>query len=154
MMDQRTGVVGGGTFREGRAGAAGMGWTERGDNNMNHCQCQISLGGGDHRGSCVRVCVRDSQAVNRQPLRRHYTHTYDIYVYKANIHSQAPTHPHQCTLRYVVSLPLTTRTTTYVYTTTGTTVRVHAYIILCVPGRSIVLLVYIYVLRNDGDGTV
>jgi len=60
MYDREEVVGGGGTFHEGRAGAEGMGCTERGDNNMNHCQCQISLGGGDHRGeerACMRVCV-------------------------------------------------------------------------------------------------
>jgi len=78
MMYERVGGTGGGTFRGGRAG---IGYTERGDNNMNHCQCQISLGsgGGDHRGERACVCARsrDSRAVNRQPLRRHYV----IYTY-------------------------------------------------------------------------
>lgn len=132
MMYDRAGVVGRETFRGWCAGTAGMGYTERGDNNMNHCQCQISLGGGDHRSevrACMHVCAsltsRQPSAIT-PPL---YTH---IYTFIRETHTH--THPHCTLLCRIPSLPSPSPSIPPTDKTTATTVRVHAYIIMCVPG--------------------
>jgi len=122
---------------------------------MNHCQCQISLGGGDHRAeerACMRVCAR---LTSRQPsaitppLYTHTltrTHTHGPYTLLCRIPSlpsrvARPYHPR-------VRPPPQLGTCSRVYNIVRTRP------VYCVFSTHIYIYIYIYyVVRDDGDGT-